>query len=127
MGIFKYKLLFSILMEGFEVKDKKFFLFFEFLGTMVLTIAFNMCGLQAQASAGVRSNIISKTIFIISLISWEISSAHFNSAITLGAWICAGDYKKNLTPMFAIIMMQCFGAATATFFTWYFSSVDPTT
>ena len=109
-------------MEGFNKKDKKFFLFFEFLGTCILTVAFNMAGQGLNFSTA----IVASTLFIVSLMSWEISTAHFNSALTLGALIYAGDLKANLLPFCSLLTMQVFGSFTGIFITWYLSKVTET-
>lgn len=109
-------------MEGFNRKDKKFFLFFEFLGTVILTVAFNMAGKQSINGAS-QPTIVASTLFIVSLMSWEISTAHFNSALTLGAFIYAGDLKQNLLPFCGLCAMQVFGSFTGIFITWYLSKV----
>ena len=107
-------------MENFKKKDRNFFLFFEFLGTVILTVAFNM-GKQQNATGG---QIMATTLFVISLVSWEISSAHFNSAVTLGSFIYTGNYKENLLPFIGILFMQIIGSLTGIFMTWYLSLID---
>ena len=64
------------------------------------------------------------TLFLMSLQSWEISSAHFNSAVTFGSFIYSGDYKQNLLTFIMIIVVQIFGSMTGIFLTWYFSLIN---
>ena len=111
-------------MEGYDVKDKKFFFFFEFLGTMILTVAFNFVDL---ANVYIRALIIAKVIFIVSFVSWEVSAAHFNPAVTLGSYLFTGNLKENMQPMLGIIAMQVLGILIGIFITWYLSLIQDTT
>ena len=109
-------------MEGFDRKDKKFFLFFEFLGMVILTISFNMVGQLSFAGGDTLNKMFtSLTLFIVSLMSWEISCAHFNTAITIGSYIYEGQLKKNLPPFLGIVTVQILGCLCGIFMTWYLS------
>ena len=79
-------------MEGFQQKHKVTFLAYEFLGAAFTTIAFNLCfGQVAQ-------------VFIFSLLAWELSCAHFNAAITIGAFFYKYDEIKNNVGSFFLIV-----------------------
>ena len=77
-----------------SIKDKnklKFFLY-ELLGTAVLTWGYNISGGNGGS-----------LLFVLSLICWEVSCAHFNNSISLATLIFnRQDFKENLTP-FAIL------------------------
>lgn len=62
-------------------------------------------------------------LFIISLVSWEISCAHFNSAVTIGTYIYSGNFKANSGALIAILVVQILGALTGIFVTWYLSLI----
>lgn len=65
-------------------------------------------------------------LFIVSLVSWEISCAHFNSAVTIGTFIFSGNFKENSGALTAILVVQVLGALTGIFVTWYLSLIDDT-
>ena len=57
-------------------KDKvlKFtYLIYEFLGTALITVAYNMAAKN-----------YAMVLLVVSIWSWNVSAAHFNMAITLG-------------------------------------------
>jgi len=55
-------------------KEKGIFLFYEFVGTAILTIGYNF---------NTFNTVNFEIYFICSLLAWEISSAHFNLGTTL--------------------------------------------
>lgn len=83
--------------ESLKDKNKVKFFAYELFGTAMLTWGYNISGGQAG-----------NLIFVLSLICWEVSCAHFNNSISLGTLIfnarSLDDFKKNLTP-YAIITL----------------------
>lgn len=68
-------------------QNKLRFFFYELVGTMFLTWGYNM-----TKNPGTL-------IFIMSVINWEISCAHFNNAISLGTLVFNHkDFLNNLVP-----------------------------
>jgi len=83
-------------MEGFfEVKSKPLFLLYEFIGTALIVLTYNI----GQVALGF-------VIFIVSIWSWEVSSAHFNPAITVAQLFIGdpGSIKGKLGSMAAILV-----------------------
>ena len=72
----------DIKFEELGAKDKAYYLLYEFLGSAVLVIAFN---LSVSASAAI--------IFTITLIGWNLSSCHFNSGVSLAQLV----YERRST------------------------------
>jgi hypothetical protein len=55
--------------EDYNNKDKLRYFFYEFIGTAILTMSYNM----------------GANFYLIALwLCWEVSAAHFNMAISLG-------------------------------------------
>lgn len=63
---------------------------YEFLGSLLVAIAFNLNHRQGQ---DLRNYIM--TIFIVSIWSWKVSSAHFNFAVTIGSIFAKTDNKED--------------------------------
>lgn len=61
-------------MRKFASSNKLLYIFYEILGTFLLTFTYHMCGIIGCFNV----------MFVISFLSWDLSSAHFNFAITLG-------------------------------------------
>ena len=75
-------------------KNKKMFFAYEFIGTAFLTWGYNMTG-----NSGVM-------IFILSLMCWEVSCAHFNNAISLGnLFFNHKSFKDNLPPYLVLTVV----------------------
>ena len=55
---------------------------------------------------------------MVSLLSWEISSAHFNPIITIASYIFEGNYKKNSGSFMLILLMQLIGAVIVGCLSW---------
>jgi len=55
------------------------FLLYEFIGVTLMTIAYNM------------SYSFVSVVFVVSIWAWDLSAAHFNMAISLGAFIYGTD------------------------------------
>ena len=70
-------------MKRFFTSNKLLFIFYEILGTFMLTYAYNMSGILGCINVS----------FVISFLSWDLSSSHFNFAITLGE--CIFDLLKS--------------------------------
>ena len=77
-------------MENITNKNKKFFYFYEFMGTAFLSFCYNISNKQ-----NIRDFPISCVLMVISLWSWELSSAHFNLAITIASYINTNRYDSN--------------------------------
>lgn len=84
-------------MENLKEKSTLIFFLYEFLGTAILTYAYQISG-----------NYI-YVIFVITFWSWEVSAAHFNTAITIGSFIYntkeLKDLKANILSLFGIILV----------------------
>ncbi len=119
-------------MESFDKSNKSKFLFLEVLGTAIMVLVMN---LQEDDSEG-RKNILPDRIFkmdftkiqvIVSLITylaWESSSAHFNSAITIGAFLFNYEkWRENLRSLFAILAAQFVGIVLGLFFMFMITDV----
>ena len=83
-------------MENFEKRNKNLLLAYELLGTALLTFCFNFTGSNKN---------LSTTIFLTSLWCWELSTAHFNLAITIGSFFYnLHQGSKNLFPFIMIAL-----------------------
>lgn len=87
-------------MEGFDYKDKKKFILYEFLGTALVTFVTNF---SAQSVPGV--------MFLVSIWAWELSAAHFNCAITLGSAILDNNPMGSKVKGFLTILFSQFVGA----------------
>jgi len=86
---------------------------YEFLGTTILTLAFNING----------SKIDSSILLIVSWWSWEISTAHFNLAVTLGNLLFKPHTMVSNLPLFLkTAVAQVAGAAFGTLLTYFVST-----
>ena len=96
-------------MEGFESKNKQMFLGYEFAGTALATVAFNMGAGYGQVT----------WIFVFSILAWELSSAHFNMAITIGSFLFNYDQaQSNAKSFIAILVVQTCGTFFGTLLTY---------
>lgn len=82
---------------------------FEFLGTLLLTFCYNVCGTYAAL------------LVATALWSWSFSLAHFNAAVTLGDLVYKTSMRQaagNLLLFGAVALAQFFGALAATLLTF---------
>lgn len=83
-----------------NIKSSRFRKFFyEFVGCAFLSYAFNIGGTQTYASA----------LFIVSVMAWDVSDAHFNFGITLAESIMniiknSDEMTDNLIGMTIILI-----------------------
>jgi len=82
-------------MEGFQQKHRVTFLAYEFFGTAFMTVAFNLTLGVGQISQ----------VFVFSLLAWELSCAHFNMAITIGAFLYKFDEIAKNSVSFMLILL----------------------
>ena len=83
-------------MEGFAEKNKPIYLFYEFLGTALIVLTFNI----GQSALGF-------ILLLVSIWSWEVSCAHFNPAITLAQLVGegTGGIGSKLVSLLAILVV----------------------
>ena len=75
------------LQDSLKDKNKLRFFAYEFIGTALLTWGYNMTD---------QSNVM---LLMLTLMSWEVSCAHFNNSISLGnVFFHYDDIKNNLAP-----------------------------
>ena len=101
-------------MESFNAKGKAPFLLYEFLGTAILTVAYNLS----------EKTLLPFVLFFVSLMAWELSSAHFNIALTIGSLIVEpAKIVSNIVPFLAIIFVQFCGSLFGILLTYICSKV----
>ena len=102
-------------MEGFQDKNKIHYFMYELVGTMLVTVSYNLTSQYVF------------TILIVSIWSWEVSAAHFNMAITLGDFIyntrSLEKLKNNIVPFLALIFVQFIGSLMGIFITFLCSYI----
>ena len=64
-------------------KEKVNFYLFEFIGTMLVAFSYNFTGEYTYV------------LLVASIWSWDVSCAHFNSAITVGDLFAQGSIKQS--------------------------------
>lgn len=64
-------------MSDWEDKNKKTYLLYETIGTMIITISFNIGGLDC----------LTNFIFAVTLLCWQTSSSMFNFGILIARLI----------------------------------------
>ena len=74
--------------------------FFEFVGTMFLTMFFT----------SLKQNVILTALVCITIFTWKISGSHLNPAITLAHMIRKGNRKMPLSIGIFYIISQILGA-----------------
>ena len=80
-------------MESFNKSNKAVFLFYEMLGTAILTFG-----------ANVAMTAVPAFLLLTSIWSWQLSSAHFNSAVTLAAFCFDLEHlAANIIPLISIL------------------------
>ena len=74
-------------MENIHKRRQGTFYKYEFFGVAILTLSCNFCGFNGFSDAGFSYEPVSKMLFLVSIWSWDLSCAHFNSAVTLARLI----------------------------------------
>ena len=70
-------------MENINKRRQGTFYQYEFLGMALLTLSCNFCGFE-QGKIDFTFESATKMYFLVSVWCWDLSCAHFNSAITIG-------------------------------------------
>lgn len=92
------------LREAMEGKEVGIFLFYEFLGTAILSFGYNYMKKDGETDS------FSYILFIVSLWSWDRSCANFNFGITFGETFAnIKNVKAAWAKSFLIILMQLIG------------------
>jgi hypothetical protein len=103
-------------MHGYEDKNKVHYYLYEFLGTVIVTVGYN-----------ITSSSAIPILLIVSLWSWEKSAAHFNAALTIGEFMMTiGDPQKMMRsalPTLFILLVQFLGALAGIFVTYLCSRI----
>lgn len=92
------------LREAMEGKEVHIFLFYEFIGMVIYSFAFNYMKFPAEPDS------LSYVLFIISLWSWDRSCANFNFGITIAeAFANIKSIKASWAKSVVIILTQLVG------------------
>ena len=58
-------------------------------------------------------------LYIATLVSWEVSAAHFNNALSIGTlFFNHTDFKENLVPYLILTIVQFLGSLAGLLLTW---------
>ena len=80
-------------MENFGKRNKTAFVLYEFVGTAFLCFAANY-----------KLSSVPAFLLLISVLAWELSAAHFNLALTVGAFFFdISNAQKNLVPLLILV------------------------
>ena len=91
---------------------------YEFLGMALITMTYNL-------TKGIG---YTKTVFVVTLWAWNLGTAHYNMAITLGACIYASDsfstFVKNAKQFVPLLLVQFTGTLFGVYLTFLASKVS---
>lgn len=83
---------------------------YELMGSLIYCYAANMI----SDAPTLGSHGISFVLFLITLVAWEVSSAHFNLGITIANLFCEiDDFRESWFKYFLAIVAQLVGAVLA--------------
>lgn len=93
-----------------STNEKLAYMFYEFMGTFILCYAFNITFVLFQLYQ------FPWVLYIVSMMSWEVSCAHFNLGITVAyAFNELDNLKENWFKLTCAIIAQLCGAVAAMF------------
>ena len=104
------------LKDSWKDKNKLKFFAYEFFGSALIAYFFNI------------TKSLSSMLYIATLVSWEVSAAHFNNALSIGTlFFNHTDFKENIIPYLILTIVQFLGSLAGllcTYLTVYYSSYD---
>ena len=101
-------------MHGYEDKNKLHYYMYEFIGTVVITVAYNL----SQSYVG--------ALLFVSIWAWDVSAAHFNMALTIGEFCMNASLlnaKSNAMPLLGLLITQFIAGLTGIFITFLCSHI----
>lgn len=99
-------------MENIKDKNKNYFYLYELFGMAILSASYNM------------SQEVYKVLFVVMMMSWDLSCSHFNGGVTIGAFIFSREnWKKTTLPFFLTLLVQIIGSLIGILITFSASKI----
>ena len=92
-------------------RDLRSIMLFEFIGTTIMLMGINLSGGSPV--------VVVACIFTAAIMTYRVSGAHFNAALSVAIYIVEGKWKKNLPILGASVAGSLLGALAGTLLAYF--------